>query len=171
MRKLAIIVLASLLVVPAAALAERVAAGDGSLVVSAANARLIISGHGLIYGHMDRGSITVVGDYKPDDNSSLSSVSGAKQRVTGNSVVYTGSNVRFFFPGGQYSLIVDGTGIDLSAVGKGKITATGYGTVDDGDFTVDGTKTQQIVDTVSASFGANGKSAAFSNGRAGANNR
>jgi hypothetical protein len=158
MRKLILIMLASLLLVPAAALAERVSAGDGSLVVSNASGRLTLSGHGLIYGHIDKGAITIVGDYKPDDNTSLSSVTGAKIRLTGKNVVYTGTNLRFFFPGGQYSLIVDGTGIDLSAVGNGKLVAIGAGTADDGTYAADSAKAQSI-DSDSVSFGASfGKS-------------
>src|SRR5205085_4792323 len=117
MRKLCLVLLATLLLVPAAAFAERGSSGDGSLSVSDANGRLVVSGHGVIFGHLDRGTITVVGDYKPDNNSALSSVSGAKMKFTGGNVVYNGSDVRFLFPGGRYTLIVDGTGIDISAVG------------------------------------------------------
>jgi hypothetical protein len=138
MRKLWVVLLASLSLLPAAAFAERGSSGDGSLVVSGANARLTVSGHGLIFGHLDRGSITVVGDYRPDDNTALSSVSGARMKLAGDNVVYVGSNVRFLFPGGRYTLIVDGTGIDISAVGTGRVTAVGKGTVDDGTISVDG---------------------------------
>ena len=144
MRKLCLILLAGLLLVlPAAALAEGTSNG-GSLVVSNANGKLTVSGHGLIFGHLDRGTITVVGDYKPDDNTALSSVSGAKMKVTGGNVVYTGSDVRFLFPGGRYTLVVDGAGIDLSAVGTGKLTAVGKGSAEDGWVTVDGGTPQSI---------------------------
>jgi hypothetical protein len=137
MRKLCLVLLASLFLVPAAACAELGAAGDGSLVVSNANARLTVSGHGLIFGHLDRGSITIVGDYKPDDNTALPSVSGAKLKFTGSNVVYTGTDVRFLFPAGRFVLILDGTGVDVSAVGTGKLTAVGKGFPDDGSVTVD----------------------------------
>jgi hypothetical protein len=144
MRKLCLIMLASVLLVPGYALAERAAPGDGSLVVTDANARISVSGKGLIFGHLDRGSVTVVGDYKPDDNSALSSVTGAKQRIVGKNVVYTGSDVRFYFPGGRYKLIVDGVGINLSAVGNGTFSAIGRGLIDDGSYTVDGGTAQDI---------------------------
>jgi hypothetical protein len=144
MRKLCLLLLAGLLVLPAAALAELGVANGGSLVVSNANAKLTVSGHGLIFGHLDRGTITIVGDYRPDDNSALSSVSGARMRFTGNNVVYSGSDVRFLFPGGRYTLVVEGTGIDLSAVGTGKLAAVGRGFVDDGTVSVDGGVPQSI---------------------------
>jgi hypothetical protein len=148
MRKLCLLLLAGLLLLPAAAVAERGGSSGGSLVVSDANARLTISGHGLIFGHLGRGTITVVGDYKPDDNTALSSVSGAKMKFTGSNVVYTGSDVRFLFPGGRYTLIVDGTGIDISAVGTGKLAAVGKFFGDDGTVAVDGGM-PQAVDSVS----------------------
>jgi hypothetical protein len=144
MRKLCLILLASLLVLPGIALAERTSPGDGSLVVTDANARITVSGHGLIFGHLDRGTVTVVGDYKPDDNTALSTVTGAKQRIVGKNIVYTGSDVRLFFPAGQYTLIVDGTGINLSAVGTGTFTALGRLLPDDGTYTVDGGRPQDI---------------------------
>src|SRR5205814_10595284 len=96
------------------------------------------SGQGPSFGRPDVGTITVVGNYKPDDNAALSSVSGAKMKVTGGNVVYTGSDVRFLFPGGRYTLVVDGAGFDLSAVGTGKLTAVGKGSAEDGWVTVDG---------------------------------
>src|SRR5206468_1197 len=132
MRKLCLLLLASLLLVPAAALADRSSSNGGSLVISDATGKLTVSGHGLIFGHLDRGTITVVGDYKPDDNTALPSVSGAKMKFAGGNVVYSGSDVRFLFPGGRYTLVVDGSSIDLSAVGTGKLSAVGRGSAEDG---------------------------------------
>jgi hypothetical protein len=158
MRKLCLVLLASLLLLPAAAFAERGLAGDGSLVVTNANARLTVSGHGLIFGHLDRGTITVVGDYKPDDNSALSSVSGARMKLSGANVVYTGSDVRFLFPSGRYTLIVDGMGIDISAVGNGKLTAVGKGFTDDGTVAVDGGVPQSVDAIGAVTYGKGGGS-------------
>jgi hypothetical protein len=107
-----------------------------------------------------------VGDYKPDDNTALSSVSGAKMKFTGGNVVYSGSDVRFLFPGGRYTLIVDGTGIDISAVGNGKLTAVGKFLADDGTVTVDG-GTPQSVDSVSVLTYGKGNSANAGKGRTG----
>jgi hypothetical protein len=147
MRKLCLLLLAGLLLLPAVAIADRGGSSGGSLVVTDANARLTVSGHGLIFGHLGRGTITVVGDYRPDDNTALPSVSGAKMKFTGGNIVYTGSEVRFLFPGGKYTLIVDGTGIDISAVGTGKLAAVGKYLGDDGTIAVDG-GTPLLVDSV-----------------------
>lgn len=144
MRKLCLLLLASLLLLPAAALGAGSSANGGSLVISDATGKLTVSGHGLIFGHLDRGTITVVGDYKPDDNTALPSVSGARMKFAGGNVVYSGSDVRFLFPGGRYTLVVDGTGVDLSAVGTGKLSAVGRGSAEDGWVTVDGGTPQSI---------------------------
>ena len=169
MRKLCVVLLAGLLVLPAAAIADRGGPNGGSLVVSDASARLTVSGHGVIFGHLGRGTITIVGDYKPDDNTALPSVSGAKMKFTGGNVVYSGSEIRFLFPGGRYTLIVDGTGIDISAVGTGKLAAVGkyLGDAGDGTVTVDGGAPQAIdsVTVLSYGKGNSGNSAGNSAGK------
>ena len=161
MRKLILILLATVLILPAAALAGRESPGDGSLVVSNADGKLTVQGKGLIFGHLDHGTITVVA-YTPGDNTALPSVSGAKMRVTAKNVVYSGNDVRFLFPGGRYNLIVDGTGISISAVGSGRFTAFGDGTSDDGSFTVDGSRVQQIGAAGSVNYGRGNSGAAVS---------
>jgi hypothetical protein len=164
MRKLILVLLATVLILPAAASAGRDSPGDGSLVVSSADGRLTVQGKGLIFGHLDSGKITVV-EYRPDDNSALPSVSGAKMKIAGGNVVYSGNDVRFLFPGGRYTLIFDGTGIAISAVGNGKITAIAAGTSDDGSFTVDGNRAQPLstVGSVSASYGKSNSGSNSSN--------
>ena len=152
MRKLLLILLAAVLILPAAARAGRDSPGDGSLVVSSADGKLTVQGKGLIFGHLDSGKITVV-EYKPDDNTALPSVSGAKFKIVGGRVVYSGNDVRFLFPGGRYNLIVEGTGIAISAVGNGKITPVGAGTNDDGSLTVDGSRSQQIGTAGAVTYG------------------
>ena len=144
MRKALLLLFACVLLAPAVAFGSRLAPGDGSLVVTDANAQLSIAGQGLIFGHLDSGTVTIVGDYRPANNNALSTVTGAKQTIVGNNIVYTGSDVRFYFPSGKYSLIVDGTGIDISAVGKGSLSGLGRGFADDGSFTIDRIKSRSI---------------------------
>ncbi len=168
MRKLILILLASVLILPAAAIAGRDASGGGSLVVSNADGRLTIQGRGLIFGHLDHGTITIVGDYKPEDITALPSVSGAKLKVRDDNVVYVGNDVRFLFPSGRYTLIVEGTNIDISAVGRGKFTAISAGGVDNGSFTVDGGRTQLIGTTGTVQYGTgNSSSNSSSNSNSG----
>src|SRR5579862_20427 len=148
------IVLACLVAVPVA-LADKRAAGDGSLSVAGASVRsLTVKGNGLIYGHIHQGTLTVQ-SYDAADTSAPQ-VSGATERIVGSAVVYSGTEIRFLLPNGRYSVRIDGTGIDISAVGKGTVVATGLGTDDDGTVSVDGSPPQQIgVLPASARFGLN----------------
>lgn len=159
MRKLILIMLATVVILPAAARAGRDSPGDGSLVVSSADGKFAVQGKGLIFGHLDHGTITIV-EYKPDANTALSSVSGAAMKLLGSNVVYSGSDVRFLFPSGKYNLIVEGSGIDISAVGSGKLKATGAGTGDDGSFTADSSRAQQIGTTGTVTYGRGNSSSA-----------
>src|SRR5579862_5103401 len=154
MYRLIPILLAFLLWVPAA-LADRHAAGDGSLVVSDASARTItLKGNGLIFGHIQQGTLTIL-SYDAADTSAPQ-ISGATAKIVGNGVVYSGSDIRFLLPNGRYTLRIDGTGIDISAVGKGTIVATGLGTDDDGTLSADGGPPQTIgVLPTTARFGVN----------------
>ena len=141
MRRLCFLLLLTALAIPASALGARGAPGDGSFVISRANGAIVVQGKGLIYGHFDRGTLTVI-DYTPDDIL-VPSVSGAKKpRLVPGSldVVYAGGDVRFLFPSGKYTLRIEGFGIDISAVGKGIAQVAGSGSFDDGTFSVNGGK-------------------------------
>ena len=101
------------------------APGDGSLVVSNADGVLTVEVKGVIFGHFDRGKMTVL-DWKADDKSALPTVSGAKMDVKGAkaNVVYTGTDVRFLFPSGKYKLKFDGRRHRPLRRRQGKLTAT-----------------------------------------------
>src|SRR5581483_10940602 len=86
-----------------AALAATQAAGDGSLVVQDASARAItLKGSGLVFGHIQQGTLTVQSYDAADINAPQ--VSGSSGRIVGNAVVYSGSDIRFLLPNGRYTL-------------------------------------------------------------------
>jgi hypothetical protein len=155
MRRLCLIVLVSVLTVPAAAVAASQVAnggsaagvsravGDGSLAVAGASGTIIVAGKGLIFGHFDEGTLTVL-DYKSDDPTATLSVTGAKLKVNQGLSVYSGSDVRFLLPSGRYTVRLVGTGIDASAVGVGYVGTIPLGTADDGTFAVNGGKPQPL---------------------------
>jgi hypothetical protein len=150
MRLLAFLLLIPALAIPSLAGAERVSTGDGSFVVTNANGVITVQSKGLIFGQFDHGSLTVL-EAKADANAAPT-VSGAKMKLTGVKidVVYSGSDVRFVFPRGKYTLRIDGSGIDISAVGKGNVQLTGRtGGVDNGSYTVNGGKPLSIGASVS----------------------
>jgi hypothetical protein len=158
MRRLSLILLVALLIVPAA-LADRRAVGDGALAVSGANARLItVKGNGLVFGHIDQGTLTVVLYDAADTNAPQ--ITGAVPRIVGNAVIYSGADIRFLFPNGRYALRFEGTGIDMSAVGKGIVSTFGLGTLRDGTLSVNGADPQPLgVLGTTASFGSSAKPA------------
>jgi hypothetical protein len=123
MRRLSLIALVSLLALPASALASTVAVGDGSLAVASANAKsIVVAGHGLIYGYIDQGAVTVI-SYTPDDSNQFQISGAAPPKPVGTGARYAGSGMRFLISG-AYVLKFEGSGINLSAVGKGSVTAT-----------------------------------------------
>jgi len=140
MRRLTLLLLTLALVVPAASYAGRWAAGDGSLVVSNADGVITVQVKGVIFGHFDHGSLTVL-DFKAEGNG-LPTVSSAKQKLSGAklNVVYSGSDVRFLFPDGKYTLRFEGSGIDLSAVGKGTVQFAAKSPLDDGTVALNGAR-------------------------------
>ncbi|HUY72797.1 MAG TPA: hypothetical protein VMV08_11180 [Gaiellaceae bacterium] len=115
--------LAAALAAPAVAVAVSRATGDGSLAVSGASGTIYIQGSGVIYGHVDQGTLMVL-QYKPDDGVSVPAVSSSKTKFVRGSGVFTASDVRFLLPSGQYTIELIASGIDISAVGKGSIVAT-----------------------------------------------
>jgi hypothetical protein len=142
---------------PAAAAAAPGAAGDGTLVVRDANAKLRVVGRGTIFGRFDHGTITII-DRSPDDFVQPQVIGGGAPVIEvgedGKWIYnYKGDNVRFRFFGGKYSIRFVGTGINISAVGRGTFWAAGNGTVDDGEFVVDGLKRPIPLVAVSAPFG------------------
>jgi hypothetical protein len=144
MRRLLVIPFACLLLaLPPAALGRDTAPVNGSLVVTNAWVRqIVVQGNGLIFGHVDSGTLTVV-SYDPVDLR-LPQVSGAVGRVVGNTMRYSGQDMRFLFPNGRYLITLEGAGIDISAVGQGTVTAAGLGTDDDGTLAVNGGKPLQV---------------------------
>jgi hypothetical protein len=142
MRRLCLILLASLIAVPAAVGAAR-GAGDGGGGVRDVDGNVTMVGaRGIVYGQMDSGKL-VVTDPLPGDGAIF--VSGADRTRPGfndNLTIYSGKNLHFRVTGGRDRLqFVKGTGIDFTAVGVGQALLTGDVTVDDaGQYAVDGGK-------------------------------
>jgi hypothetical protein len=118
MRRICLIIVLAAVSAPGAALAAP--ADTGSLAVSDASGSLVVSGGGVIYGHLDQGSLLVL-SYRPAVAGSALSVQGASVHSQPGLTTYTGSNIRFLLPSGSYTISLVGTGIDVSAVGHGTV--------------------------------------------------
>src|SRR4051794_1043478 len=106
MRRLSLMLLAALAVLPASALAGRSATGDGVFELRNVAAKVTIVGKGAIWGQLSRGTL-VVTDPNPDDNlTALVSGTNLKKnhsltKVDGGVTTYTAKNLRFRFAGGK----------------------------------------------------------------------
>ena len=127
------------LAVPATALAVPRDKGDGTLVVRGASGKVaVLGGKGTVLGHVDKGQLYVF-DWHPFDNVEPE-VFGADKTVekTAQLTVYTGTKMRFRFVGARsYQLRIVGTGIDVSAVGQGRVVLSGSDAATDGQYSID----------------------------------
>ncbi len=137
MRKtLVIIVLLAFAVPLAGSAATR--AGEGTLSVENGRGEVVVQAKGAIIGRLDRGTV-VVYDLSPDDTfEPIVFGDDAPVKLVGeNGVQYGGRDLRFRLIGGSYRFVVQGSGIDLSAVGKGFAWLEGE-TTETGVYALDG---------------------------------
>jgi hypothetical protein len=100
--------------------------GDGTLSVEDGRGKVTLQARGGVIGRLDRGTVTIY-DLPPED-ANIPAVFGDDQPVAlvgENGIKYTGSGMRFRVIGGRYRILIQGRGIDLSAVGKGFGTIRG----------------------------------------------
>jgi hypothetical protein len=128
MRKLALVLLALALVAPAAGGATLMRGiGDGTLSVEDGNGRIVIIAKGGVIGRFDRGSVTVH-DKTPTDSFDAKVWGATRFATVGESGErYVGTDVRFRLIGGEFRIVISGSGIDVSAVGGGRVFLEGTG--------------------------------------------
>lgn len=135
MRRLFVIPLLGLLLLPGAAIGMPRATGDGTLSVRDATGTITIrASRGAVLGNVEKATTIVFKDYLSNDGTGPI-VIGAQTREDkedGVTTVYSGKSVRFRLIGGRYFLKVVGSGIDLSIVGQGAVTLEGGTVIDDG---------------------------------------
>jgi hypothetical protein len=166
MRRFSLIAVVLLLAFPAAALASAGAVGDGSLSISNANVNaIVVIGHGLIYGYVDQGAVTVI-SYTPDDSNQFQiSGAAAPTKSPAGGTRYAGSAMRFLISG-AYVLKFEGSGINLSAVGRGTASAIGSdASSSDGTLVANGGKPQLLGHSqIVSSYGSTALTAAAKSG-------
>ena len=156
MRRLCIILLACLAAVPAALAATR-SPGDGVLELRAVYGSATINARGVVWGQMDKGTLTVTDPVAGDGDVLVNGADKPPRYLPDGSVQYMGRDLHFRITGGTYKLqFANASGIDLTTVGVGKATILPDWTVDDdGDYAVDGGKWKAIpfYDTLYLRFG------------------
>jgi hypothetical protein len=147
MRRLALISVSLLaLAVPAAAWALTQGPADGTLVVKNGTAphgvpvvTLIVAG--AVIGRVDNLGTIVIDDSTPTDPFSPE-VSGFDQHkdVSDTATKWTGTGMKFRAVGGTYKITIYGSGVNLSAVGRGYVSLSGMpdSTTGDGSYSLNG---------------------------------
>ena len=137
MRKIALlVVLLAAVAAPGVVLAGEIGASDGCLVVQNAKGIVTVNAKGTTVGRIDQGQVTVtdpvVGDgtVRVTGYDEVERLSDIKKRYSGISVVR-------FRASGRTTIRAEAIGIDLSAVGRGKVTLNGTGFFDPGTFSLD----------------------------------
>lgn len=154
MRRLPVILLCALVVVPTAVAASR-ATGDGVLELKSVYGTVQFGkadqpARGVLWGQMDKGTLKVVDPVVGDPQTIF--VSGWEHKSTptitdsGAAVTtYSGVNLHFRVTGGKYRLFFNGLGIDLTAIGVGVAYLNGDDTaIDPGYFAIDSGKWQPV---------------------------
>jgi hypothetical protein len=138
MRRLLTFAVLAGLVLPAAALARSTGINDGTLSIQDGDGKMVIAGRGGVIGSFAKGSVTISDPVDGDGTGPI--VTGDEWSKDRSDTVTTwgGTKVRFRMIGGTFRIVVKGRGINLSFVGKGQVTITGAGTLDDGTYSVNG---------------------------------
>lgn len=153
MRRLLVPILLLATAVPAGAFAERAGpAADGTLAVRDGRGKVQMTIKGSLIGRLGNGSITIE-ELAPDDDTEPV-VRGYKTFKWGrnnNVRTYTGKNVRFRLIGGRYRVVFNGKGLFFSAVGKGRVTLDGTGSMAagvfyDGFYSLNGSEEESLPD-------------------------
>lgn len=114
--------LLAVLAVPAGAVEPDV----GSLSVEGARGTIVLDVRGSVLGRLAQGTITVI-DRSPNDPY-VANVTGRRvtqRRVGISRMVIRGQGLRFRMLGGSYRIVIRGTGISVSAVGRGLVQIDG----------------------------------------------
>ena len=135
MRRLLVPLLILGAALPAASLAARAPAADGTLAVRDGRGKVQMKVKGSLIGRYTNGSLTI--EELASDEETEPVVRGYrtfKWSRNGKVRTYTGKNVRFRLIGGRYKVTLNAKGIFFSLVGKGSVGLDGNGSVDDGVF-------------------------------------
>ncbi len=126
MRKLVIFLCSFAVLAGASSLARADAPTSGQLSVDGGKGVVMIDLRGSVLGRLGSGSLRVTDQTPFDRYAPL--VAGKKltwERVGPRTVLYRGQGLRFRLVGGGYRMVARGSGITVSAVGRGNVMLDG----------------------------------------------
>jgi len=145
MRRLGLVASALLLAIPAISFARPMPPGDGTLVVTKGRGTIVLQVKGAVIGRMGNGKLTLTDNDPYDEQTPVVRHVRAKLQLNDATTVYKGQKIRYRMVEGSYRLKLEGTGIELSAVGRGWVTFDGDDRfVNDGMYSLNGTDFEAI---------------------------
>ena len=149
MRRLGLVAVALLLAVPTAiSFARPLPPGDGTLVIKKGRGTIVLQVKGAVIGKMASGKLTLTDNDPYDENVPVVRGQFRPRRplqLSDATTVYKGQYIRFRMVEGSYRLKFEGTGIELSAVGRGWVTFDGDDRFDnDGFYSLNGAPLEPI---------------------------
>ena|SRR5438270_5420299 len=146
MRRLLPFAMLVALALPAASAARPRGVNDGTLSFRDARGTITIAGRGGVIGSFAKGSVTISDPIDGDGTGPIVFGDDWSKERDATTTTWGGNRVRFRNIGGTFTLRVQGRGINLSFVGKARVTLKGAGTEDDGTYSVNGGEYSPIPD-------------------------
>jgi hypothetical protein len=137
-RLLTFAVLALALALPVSAAARQRGPNDGTLSVKDARGVFTIQGRGGVIGSFAKGSVLINDPVDGDGTGPIVTGDDWAKDKSETATTWGGTRVRFRIIGGTFRIVVRGRGVNLSFVGKGNVILNGFGTDDDGTYSVNG---------------------------------
>ncbi len=100
--------------------------GDGTLSMRNGRGLVVLDVRGVVIGQIDSGRI-VVTDPNSDDGLKIVRGAESKTAISDTRTRWRGEDMRIRLIGGQWRVVIAGSGIDLSVVGRGKVRIDGRG--------------------------------------------
>ena len=145
MRRLGLVASALLLAIPAISFARPMPPGDGTLVITKGRGTIVLQVKGAVIGRMGNGKLTLTDNDPYDEQTPVVRHARSRLQVNDAMTVYKGQKIRYRMVEGSYRLKLEGTGIELSAVGRGWVTFDGDDRFEsDGMYSLNGTDFEPI---------------------------
>jgi len=138
MKRLLLVCAVLALVLPVAASARSGDTSDGTLSVRDGRGTFTVNARGGVIGSFRTGKVIITDPVAGDGTGPIVSGDDWHRDRSDTTTVFGGTRVRFRLIGGVFKIKVVGYGVNLSVVGHGTVNMLGAGTLDDGDYSVNG---------------------------------
>lgn len=154
MRRLLVLTTLLALVTVPLALAGGTPPVDGTLSVKKGKGTIALRLKGTVIGRVNTNGRVQIRDFKPFDSNTPQLTCKSKRRISLYLTVCTGRNIGFRVDDGRFNVNVRGSGISISAVGRGPVDLDGTGESGtyDGLFSIDDQPYQSLPDALTTYY-------------------